>query len=133
MTHGSGADIFGRRQDIEWEMFCRGGANGAPFSPAPATEPLDLEPAPDPPVESSSTAGRVRHFHAPVVGVPYPNSDGTSRRDAVAGLRKWERVRLRHCPDNPVDSNAVAVLRDADERQLGYLPATVTKDVVAAA
>jgi hypothetical protein len=75
----------------------------------------------------------VRHFHAPVVGVPYPNSDGTSRRDAVAGLRKWERVRLRHCPDNPVDSNAVAVLRDADERQLGYLPATVAKDVVAAA
>ena len=77
--------------------------------------------------------GTVRHFHARVVGLPYPNSDGTSRREAVAGLQRWERVRLRHRPDNPVDSNAVAVLRETDERQLGYLPATLAKDVVAAA
>jgi hypothetical protein len=48
----------------------------------------------------------------------------------VRGLRRWELVQLVHRPDNPVDANAVAVLRRSDGRQLGYLPAVVAKDVV---
>ena len=135
MTHGRGADVFARREDADWDMFLRGGGAGDhPWSSAGASaEPVELEPAPPAAGELLPVAGTVRHFHARVVGLPYPNSDGTSRREAVAGLRRWERVRLRHRPDNPVDCNAVAVLRENDDRQLGYLPATLAKELVAAA
>ena len=134
MTHGGSADIFAKRDDTDWDMFCRGSATSDPWSsPGASSEPQELEPARSPAGEPVPVVGTVRHFHARVVGLPYPNSDGTSRREAVAGLRRWERVRLRHRPDNPVDPNAVAVLRETDERQLGYLPATLAKDLVAAA
>jgi hypothetical protein len=94
---------------------------------------VTLEPPDEPARIENSSAGEVRHFYAPVVGLPYPNPDGTSRREAVRGLRQWERVHLVHRPDNPVDRNAVAVLRAADGRQLGFLPAALAADVVEAA
>lgn len=127
MAYGGGEGVFAKREDADWAMFCRGGAD------AMAAEPVTLEPGDEHDQASPAPAAKVRHFFTPVVGLPYPNADGTSRRTAVRGLRRWERVRLVHRPDNPVDSNAVAVLRAGDERQLGYLPAAVAKDVVASA
>ena len=137
MTHGrEGADIFSRRDDSDWSMFLRGSrrderADLWPRRESAPSEPQDLEP--DRSHDTGTPTGTVRPFHAPVVGLPYPNRDGTSRREAVTRLRRWERVRLRHRPDNPVDANAVEVLRTPDERQLGFLPATLAADVVAAA
>jgi hypothetical protein len=122
MTHGGA--------DTDWEMFLRGRSDAlGPFSGA-GDEPQELEPQRS---DDEPEKGRVRHLHARVVGLPYPNADGSSRREAVAGLRRWERVRLRHRPDNPVDANAVAVLRNQDQRQLGYLPAMLAAEVVSAA
>lgn len=134
MTYEGAEDVFARREDAEWQMFLRGaGGDAGPFCRAVDDEPVSLEPGEDSDVAAAAPAARVRHFFAPVVGLPYPNADGTSRREAVRGLRRRERVRLVHRPDNPVDANAVAVLRPADERQLGYLPAAVAKDAVTAA
>jgi hypothetical protein len=122
MTHGG--------IDSDWDMFLRGRSDARDPFGGTSNGPQELEPDLS---DDSPEKGRVRHFNAPVVGLPYPNADGTSRREAVAGLRRWERVRLRHRPDNPVDVNAVAVLRDSDERQLGYLPATLAAEVVESA
>ena len=116
--------------DADWEMFCRGRPDGDSAGGA-AGEAVELEPVGE--SNPSPVGGTLRHFFAPVVGLPYPNSDGTSRREAVRGLRRWERVRLAHRPDNPVDCNAVAVLRQGDDRQLGYLPAVLAAAVVSAA
>ena len=126
MTYDESAGVFARRDDADWAMFCRGGARGEVAEPV-ALEPGDAEDA------APGNAATVRHFYTRVVGLPYPNADGTSRREAVTGLRRWERVRLVHRPDNPADANAVAVLRVSDERQLGYLPAAAAADVVVAA
>jgi hypothetical protein len=123
MAHGGDAD---------WEMFCRGRRDEA-FGGVADAEPVTLEPPEEPVQNEDRSVGEVRHFFAPVVGLPYPNPDGTSRREAVRGLRPWERVHLVHRPDNPVDGNAVAVLRASDGRQLGFLPATLAAEVVEAA
>jgi hypothetical protein len=127
--------------DAEWEMFCRGrrddsvdsfGMSRDVSGDVAVDEPVALEPGEDDGAAGPPGAA-VRHFFSRVVGLPYPNPDGTSRREAVRGLRRWERVNLVHRPDNPVDSNAVAVLRAGDKRQLGYLPAALAAEVVAAA
>ena len=151
---------FVARPDRDWEMFCRGRRDDGPswVDAAPAEEP-DRSPAGwdwladpdgDAPVALSpdhdeggrgtaTLAGhaadppRVRHFQAKVVGVCYPNPDGSSRIGVVRAMRVRELVRLEHRPDNPVDPNAVAVLRLGDGRQLGYLRAVLAKEVVAAA
>jgi hypothetical protein len=130
MTQRAAGDVFARREDADWAMFCRGGQDAEPF--AADAEPVELEPGEDAGDAGYSLRG-VRHFIAPVVGLPYPNADGTSRREAVRELRTWEKVQLVHRPDNPVDANAVAVLCPADGRQLGYLPAATAAEVVAAA
>jgi hypothetical protein len=123
MAHGGDAD---------WEMFCRGRRDEA-FSGSSDAEPVTLELPEEPAQTENERVSEVRHFFAPVVGLPYPNPDGTSRRDAVRGLGRWERVHLIHRPDNPVDCDAVSVLRASDGRQLGFLPATLAAEVVEAA
>ena len=130
MTQRAAGDVFARREDADWAMFCGAGRGAEPF--AADAEPVDLEPGEDPPGAAAALRG-VRHFITPVVGLPYPNADGTSRREAVRELRTWEKVQLVHRPDNPVDANAVAALRPADGRQLGYFPAATAAEVVAAA
>jgi hypothetical protein len=117
------------RSDADWEMFCRGRSVAGAGS-----EPVELEPAADEAALAGDPPGaKVRHFHTRIVGVVYPNQDGTSRREAVRTLRRLDRVRLAHRPDNPVDPNAVAVMRHPDGPQLGYLPAVIAKDLVPAA
>src|SRR5688500_11912841 len=60
MTQGREAEVFARRVDADWEMFCRGGgAGGDPFSsPGVATEPQELEPPPDREPEPARAVGR---------------------------------------------------------------------------
>jgi hypothetical protein len=127
-------------RDADWEMFCRGRAEpgDAPWA-TPGAGDHAVPLAPDDGTDAAGAAGpggssgTISHVHTRIVGVVYPNPDGTSRRDAVRTLRRLDLVRLAHRPDNPVDVNAVAVLREPDGHQLGYLPATLAKDVVGAA
>src|SRR5688500_6137346 len=124
-------DVFARRPDTDWEMFCRGRRDDGPswvyVGPHSSTagehgsgpdwlaEPDENVPVPLSPGDGehggdreaqprSAPAGvpagppHVRHFHAKVVGVSYPNPDGSSRIEAVRGLKVRELVRLEHRP-----------------------------------
>lgn len=70
----------------------------------------------------------IRHFHARVVGVSHANEDGTSRQRIIARCSQWEVLKLRHECDNPIDRNAVAVLR-ANGEQLGYLDRDLAEEI----
>src|SRR5687768_384097 len=97
-------------RDADWEMFCRGRAASAdaPWATSGAVDdavPLNLDDAADAAGAASlgGSGGTISHIHTRIVGVVYPNPDGTSRRDAVRTLRRLDLVRLAHRPDNPVD------------------------------
>lgn len=57
-----------------------------------------------------------------VVGVQYPNDDGSDRRAAIEACAIGEPVELRPEPKNKFDELAVAVFSQRGE-QLGYLTA----------
>lgn len=57
-----------------------------------------------------------------VVGIPYPNADGSSRIDELALCRRGECVELRLEPQNEHDSRAIAVF-SARGAQIGYVTA----------
>src|SRR3954470_6117339 len=106
VTSRSGCMAYGG--DADWEMFCRGrgddsaepfGMPGGGSGDVSVGGPVALEPADDDDGAAERPGAAVRHFFARVVGLPYANSDGTSRREAVRGLRRWDRVRLVHRPD----------------------------------
>jgi hypothetical protein len=59
-------------------------------------------------------------FWSKVAGVTHQNSDGTSRQEILKRCEARELLRLVPEPDNPVDRDAIAVLRQNGE-QLGYL------------
>ena len=56
-----------------------------------------------------------------VAGVRHANDDGTSRQEAINQCRPPEVLRLVLEPNNPVDPNAVKVMRQ-NGKQLGYVP-----------
>jgi hypothetical protein len=56
-----------------------------------------------------------------VVGIGYPNADGSSRLEELKLCKREEPVDLRLEPENPHDSRAVAVF-SARGVQIGYLP-----------
>jgi hypothetical protein len=62
----------------------------------------------------------LRNYFTKVVGVSRVNRDGTSRQEIIARCRQWEEVRFVPEVDNPVDANAIAVVR-ANGEQIGYL------------
>jgi hypothetical protein len=62
----------------------------------------------------------VRHFFAKVVGTSHPNSDGSSRQEALRHLWQGEPVLFRHDVNNAFSKHAMAVHRRSGE-QLGYL------------
>src|SRR5687767_11572438 len=109
MSRNDVADIFAPRHDSDWEMFCRAGTGtghrragdeDAPWvevtSRVPTLEPVRLAPDEDASGAHAASAGEpsVRHLYAKVVGLPYPNEDGTSRRDVVRRCTRGEVLRL---------------------------------------
>ena len=78
--------------------------------------------------ESEMKQDETRYFHAKVVGVTHSNPDGTSRQRIIAGCYPCEVLRLQPEPENPVDKNAIAVLR-ASGKQIGYLDAELACEV----
>ena len=71
----------------------------------------------------------VRHFRTAVAGVAHNNRDGTSRQEIISRCSIGERLRVKHEKDNPVDPNAVALLRQNGE-QVGYLKADLAAEIV---
>lgn len=60
-------------------------------------------------------------FYIKVVGVTYPNPDGTERQHLIRHLKVGDVVLLKREPDNSGDRDAVAVF-NRHGQQLGYLP-----------
>jgi len=71
----------------------------------------------------------VQHFRTAVAGVAHNNRDGTSRQEIISRCSVGERLRVKHEKDNPVDPNAVALLRQNGE-QVGYLKADLAAEIV---
>jgi hypothetical protein len=55
-----------------------------------------------------------------VVGVSFPNSDGTSRQKIIKKLLEGEKIFLKREPENEYDPNAIKVLTE-DKKQIGYI------------
>jgi hypothetical protein len=51
-----------------------------------------------------------RRLHTKVVGVTKPNTDGSSRQDAIAKMHQFDLVELVRNPNDPWDSNAIKVM-----------------------
>jgi len=66
--------------------------------------------------------GEARSFYTKIVGVSFEG-----RQDILAGLRGDEELRLERQPDNPHDSNAIAVFRGA--LQIGFLRKEIAKEL----
>jgi DNA-directed RNA polymerase subunit RPC12/RpoP len=71
---------------------------------------------------------RRQGFYSKVAGVSHQNANGTSRQEIIRRCRAGERLTLVCDPLNPVDPNAVMVLRSNGE-QLGYLTAHLAADL----
>jgi HIRAN domain len=63
-----------------------------------------------------------------VVGVSHRNNDGSHRGKIIWQCRAPEELQLVPEPDNPFDSNAIAVRRASGE-QLGYLNQRLAADI----
>ena len=63
----------------------------------------------------------VNHRTVNLAGASHDNRDGTSRQEIIARCSAGELLRVLHEDGNPVDPNAIAVVRLNGE-QLGYLP-----------
>jgi hypothetical protein len=72
--------------------------------------------------EGSAAAGS--SFFTKIAGVTHRNKDRRSRQRLIAQCHVGEELVLEREPDNPVDPNAIRVLRVTGE-QLGYIPAHV--------
>jgi len=83
---------------------------GVPFNSSATLEEL----------EELECRNYVNHRSVNVAGVSYNNRDGTSRQRIILRCSAGELLRLKAEDDNPVDPNAVAVIRLNGE-QLGYL------------
>jgi ribosomal protein L37AE/L43A len=81
------------------------------------------------PAEATTTRGRVNHRSVHVAGVSHANRDGTSRQKIISRCALGEILRMVGEPTNPVDPNAVAVVRLNGE-QIGYLSRDDAADVV---
>jgi hypothetical protein len=66
-------------------------------------------------------------FWSKVAGVTHENRDGRSRQEILKRCEGRELLRLVPEPDNPVDRNAIAVLRRNGE-QLGYLDRRLARE-----
>ena len=69
-----------------------------------------------------------------VVGVTFPNPDGSDRQRIIARCHPGEDLALVHEPNNPHDNCAVAVRRKTwlgrMGKQLGHLDARLAREIV---
>ena len=78
----------------------------------------------------------MREFFTSVVGVTFSNTDGSSRQAAIKRLRGGDMLHLEHHPDNPHDSNAIAVMFSyrrwfrTHTAQIGHLNAELAERIV---
>ncbi len=80
--------------------------------------------------EQSDETGSINWCHTKVAGVSHENRDGTQRQEIASRCQPGERLRLVAEPDNPVDPNAIKVVR-ANGEQLGYLKADLAARIQA--
>jgi hypothetical protein len=69
----------------------------------------------------------VRTLHTKIVGVTFPNPDGSSRQTILRRCFPNENVDLIPEPTNPKDPYAIAVYRKTGE-QIGYLRSELARD-----
>ena len=84
----------------------------------------------DPETLVAEGATAPRSFFTKIVGVTHRNKDRTSRQRLIAQCCVGEELILEREPDNPVDTNAIKVLR-ATGQQLGYIRAEVAANHLA--
>ena len=80
-------------------------------------------------VNYSFEISRFESFYTKIVGVTYPNDDGTSKQKILAKCRIGENLILKHTPI-PEDDNAVKVLRKNGD-QIGWLSSAVAREISA--
>lgn len=68
-----------------------------------------------------------RRYLVNIAGVSLRNDDGSDRQTIISGCKPGEQLMLVREPDNKFDPGAVKVVRK-NGRQLGYLPANMTRD-----
>ena len=78
----------------------------------------------DPEEAEGIVAAAGSSFFTKIAGVTHRNKGGKSRQRLIAQCRVGEELVLEREPDNPVDQDAIRVLRVTGE-QLGYIPAHV--------
>lgn len=71
---------------------------------------------------------RTSTIRSKVAGVQQRNSNGTSRQEIIRSCTVGEVLVLHHEPNNPVDSDAVAVYRVTGE-QIGYIKSGLCSDL----
>jgi hypothetical protein len=76
------------------------------------------------PVEAQETA-----FYARVRGTSHRNSDRTSRTKIIGECSVFDPILLVPEPENPFDSNAIAVCRRETNEQLGYLESRLAGEI----
>jgi len=81
-------------------------------------------PKPTPPVP----APRWHSFYSKVVGVSHINRNGSSRQAIIRRCSIGEELSLVREPTNPVDPNAIKIVRVNGE-QLGYISAYIASDL----
>lgn len=71
---------------------------------------------------------RLRHSFAKVVGVTFPNDDGSERQRVLARCKVGEQLILRHDANNEFSEFAIQVLRTNGE-QLGHAPEYLAEQI----
>lgn len=74
------------------------------------------------------TDAPIKHYYTTLAGLNHLNLDGSDRRRLARECRCFQRLVLRHEPENVHDTNAVIVERP-DGAMLGYIPAHVAANM----
>jgi len=72
---------------------------------------------------------RLRHSFAKVVGVTFPNDDGSERQKILKRCKVGDRLLLEHDPNNEYSSMAIDVLR-TNGQQVGHAPEYLAERII---
>ena len=68
-------------------------------------------------------------FYGRLAGASHGNADGSSRQEAIAGLRPCDELQLAPEPENPHDANAIRLIAPSGV-QAGYLESRLAGETV---